>query len=403
MLTLLYERRIGAEKLASSLDWAWHVVRHWQTPEDWPGFFGKTNFLREKHAVSKVTSKREGKHDTGRIIHNEKSWCQYLRSFTECLSEDFTRLCPDLTLGRDGWHENGWINRRSPRKDVQGVSTCSAAVAVSRAAKVYDVVLRASRRLFLETWCRSSGMDVARTRHGERGFSYFPLALGFLVQLVAVAKVEKQSCAFFQDFYQWKGTCGCRHPNWLDQKISKWKFFGHLTKTVALNCLLFSAVHFWPRETALGPETTFFLGWDELGSPGLRGISPRLNITSTNPERFTLQFVLGIRKTWFRNCRSSRSRSTTQKSFFRGKNPGSPAHDFFQFSQRPKIGLVLIVTIGTMKDDVLVAPYASGILRRRAAPRLFVSAQLPLSNLFSVLSKHACICPLSTDIYVMYV
>ena len=59
--------------------------------------------------------------------------------------------------------------------------------------------------------------------------------------------------------------------------------------------------------------------WDELGSLGLRGISPRLCMTATNSENLMLRFWLCIQKNLNQNSWSSRFGWLTQKPFSRMK------------------------------------------------------------------------------------
>ena len=53
-------------------------------------------------------------------------------------------------------------------------------------------------------------------------------------------------------------------------------FFGYLIKNGVTQRSLFWAIQFGARNITIKSKTTLFLGWNELGSLGLRGISPTL-------------------------------------------------------------------------------------------------------------------------------
>ena len=55
---------------------------------------------------------------------------------------------------------------------------------------------------------------------------------------------------------------------------------------------MFNTVRFGARNITHRPRKALFLGWDKLGSLCLRGISPTLNITGTNPENFNFKFLV---------------------------------------------------------------------------------------------------------------
>ena len=99
-------------------------------------------------------------------------------------------------------------------------------------------------------------------------------------------------------------------------------------------------------------KKTKSLRWHELESLGLRGIPLKLN---TNPESWMLCFLLSIQKTSFPNLRSSRSRSTTQKSFFPDKNLGRLHVTFVEILQWPKVGSIIRLTTENTKNNVLFA------------------------------------------------
>ena len=73
-------------------------------------------------------------------------------------------------------------------------------------------------------------------------------------------------------------------------------------------------------------QKALFLGWDEVGSLGLHGIFPKLNITATNPENSMLRFFIMYRKniiSKFSVELFQKHDATTQKSFLRDKKPPS--------------------------------------------------------------------------------
>ena len=72
---------------------------------------------------------------------------------------------------------------------------------------------------------------------------------------------------------------------------------------------------------------------------------------------FTAAFLSDIQKTLLQNVWYSRSRSTTQKSFLQKKNLGRLQCFLFEFSQRPKVSSIIIVTIEIVKNYVLLAGY----------------------------------------------
>ena len=55
--------------------------------------------------------------------------------------------------------------------------------------------------------------------------------------------------------------------------------------------LLFDFIQFGRKETPYGPKKTLFLKWDELGSLGLRGISPKLK---DQPQAGNFNAILSV-------------------------------------------------------------------------------------------------------------
>ena len=230
----------------------------------------------------------------------------------------------------------------------------------------------------LEAWCRPSGMTISRTRHRRRRvFSIFLLVLWGLNQLLTVAKIQKQSRTFFQDFLPWNERFECRSSKWLNEKSRNDVFSDTLPKTwhstffvLICSCLC--------QRNHTGTQKKLFLRWDDLGSLGLCWISLKLKITAADPETLILRLLQGIQKKHlFRNFRPNRSRSATQKSFFRRKNPGRLHRTFSGFLQQPEVSSLITLTIKNMKNDVPLA-VSKRHHPQRAAPRAIQSAELPL-------------------------
>ena len=146
--------------------------------------------------------------------------------------------------------------------------------------------------LFLETWCCWSGMDVSHTWNGERLFTHsfgtvmFELTFG-------VAKFQNLSFTFFQDFYPLKGTFGCGNLKCLDQKFRNTQFFWmSYEKRSIRNIFSFGSSVLCSRN-ARGPkkDIVFGVGFESLC---LCGISPILNIATTNPDILRISSLLAI-------------------------------------------------------------------------------------------------------------
>ena len=112
----------------------------------------------------------------------------------------------------------------------------------------------------------------------------FTLAL-VLVQLTCghIAKTQKKSRAIFLNFHHpGRGTFGHQHPKRLGRKF--WNdFFRRPYQTRSTQMLCFRLFTLVP-DLIRRPQKNIILGWNDLGSLGLRGISQTLNITATNPE-----------------------------------------------------------------------------------------------------------------------
>ena len=132
-----------------------------------------------------------------------------------------------------------------------------------------------------------------------------------------------------------------------------------------------------PKKPHVDPKN-IVLWWDELGSLGLRGISLRLRIPATSPENLMSSFLLGIQITAFQNFRSSRFGLNNPTALFPGKNPGRWCVTFFKFSQRRKVSLFIVLNKRNYEKKNCFSPFARDIHSRWAAPRLSVSAELPL-------------------------
>ena len=106
--------------------------------------------------------------------------------------------------------------------------------------------------------------------------------------------ISSKTFVLKNDFYPWKGGVGGAIQNGSTKNI-KMKFFGYLTKNIALGIFVFRFSVLCQR-TVRGIKRTLFLGWDELGSLGLRGISRTLNTIAKNPELRNAMFFVGYPK-----------------------------------------------------------------------------------------------------------
>ena len=87
----------------------------------------------------------------------------------------------------------------------------------------------------------------------------------------------------------------------------------------------------------IDPENTLFLGWDELGLLGLRGISPTLNTTTSNSETSMLHFFSGYPKHISKLFDRALLEWHTQKSFFQDKNPERLHGTLLEFGNGQKL------------------------------------------------------------------
>ena len=69
-----------------------------------------------------------------------------------------------------------------------------------------------------------------------------------------------------------------------------------------------------------------------------------------------LRFLIGIQTIQFHSFRSTRSRGTIRKCFFKKEYPGILPVTLTEFSQLPEAILPIIVTVEKSKNDV---PFAS--------------------------------------------
>ena len=119
-------------------------------------------------------------------------------------------------------------------------------------------------------------------------------------------------------------------------KNLKNKFFGYLLKLLALKNFIFSLFNFVPEKSHVDLKKTLFLGWEELGLLGLRGISPKLNKTAMNFGILLLRFSLGIKKHKISSFSVKPFQKQDRKFFFEVKIAGKGHITLFEFSQRPK-------------------------------------------------------------------
>ena len=129
-----------------------------------------------------------------------------------------------------------------------------------------------------------------------------------------------EKCTIRRSYFCTDNTpIGWRNPKWLDQKLRNQLFCKH-DETRSTQNFYFRLFSFVLKKPHVDPKTNFSW-WDELGSLGLRGISPTLNKTATNPEKLMLCLLLSIQKSLFQNFQSSQFRWTTQNFAFHKKNP----------------------------------------------------------------------------------
>ena len=119
-------------------------------------------------------------------------------------------------------------------------------------------------------------------------------------------------------------------------------FFGYLIQNETLKCFCFNLFSVVPEKPYVDQEY-IFLRWDEIGSLGLHGISPKLNKTAQTLEIWCYVFPWGLHKLPCQTFRLSCFRSAVQKSLFWEKDPGRLHVTFSEFSQRPKVSLIVIV------------------------------------------------------------
>ena len=147
----------------------------------------------------------------------------------------------------------------------------------------------------------------------------------------------------FPEFSSPKTDVGVPQFQMVRPKISKRSFLDTLW-SFALPTFLFRSAQFCAREMARGPKETLFLGWDELGSPGLHRISPKTNITATNPDDLLVRFLISIQKKLYFKIFGRAVPEVRLKSLFSGiKNPGRLHVTCFPFSQRPKVISIILV------------------------------------------------------------
>ena len=80
---------------------------------------------------------------------------------------------------------------------------------------------------------------------------------------------------YLSDFHLGEGNVGTGTSKGSTENFEM-MFFGYLIKNGVTQRSLFWAIQFGARNITIKSKTTLFLGWNELGSLGLRGISPTL-------------------------------------------------------------------------------------------------------------------------------
>ena len=182
---------------------------------------------------------------------------------------------------------------------------------------------------------------------------------------------------FCQGFYSWKGTFQCHNPKWLDQYFET-KVLNTLPKTSHSTFFYFCYSVLCQRKR-MWTQKDMLLRWDELGSLGLRGIFPGLDIKATNFKNLMLCFPLCIQKNINWKFFVDLSWMDDPKVLLTEQKSWKIAHDFFDFAQWQKVSLIVILTLAKMKSFVL-SPRARGIHVQWSARRLFTSAKLPFKS-----------------------
>ena len=115
-------------------------------------------------------------------------------------------------------------------------------------------------------------------------------------------------------------------------------------------------------------KTTLFLGWDELRSLGLRGISPTLSITATNPEISILLFFCEKPKKIYFDVFGRAVFDRRPKSSFSGMKILEVR--VWLFLQLPQVqySLTISIIIDNMKNNVPFAKKVSVPDERHHAP-----------------------------------
>ena len=144
-------------------------------------------------------------------------------------------------------------------------------------------ILRATRRSFggVMPQFRLSGMDISRTWHRERRFSYFLLRLYGQSPFWLLHEKSKTATYFLPRFSSSKRDIQIPQFKMARPKISQW-FFSMPYQKRSIQIFYFSLFRFVPEKTPCGLKKTLFLRWDALGSPGLRWNSLKLQATATN-------------------------------------------------------------------------------------------------------------------------
>ena len=111
---------------------------------------------------------------------------------------------------------------------------------------------------FLEAWCHSSRTNIFSTWHGERHFSIFVLLLWGFELTFGRCKNSKPVVHFLPGFLPLRRNVWVVAIQNGSTTNFKMKFFGDLTKTVAILNFLFSTILFSATETASEPRNVGF-------------------------------------------------------------------------------------------------------------------------------------------------
>ena len=170
-------------------------------------------------------------------------------------------------------------------------------------------------------------------------------------QLSAVEKCEASLALSSRIFILEKGTFGCCNP---EMAFPKSSLLCTVTKNVAPKKVVFFSCSVLGQRNRRWTPKTLFLRWDEIWVATPTGDFSKAKENSHKSWTFdaTVFCKISKKRHYFKILRRAGFGRTTQKSFFREKNPGRSQLTFFVSSQSPEVGSTITVTIENMKKDV---------------------------------------------------